>query len=89
MSPRTGRPTENPKNIRIGVRLTQDEKEMLDEWGREFLAESRRRTDLIRFGRFQDAWWDKKRDADTHYELFPFSQTQLEQNEYLKQNPGW
>lgn len=45
---------------------------MLDEWGREFLAESRRRTDLIRFGRFQDAWWDKKRDADTHYELFPF-----------------
>ena len=89
MSPRTGRPTENPKNIRIGVRLTQDEKEMLDEWGREFLAESRRRTDLIRFGRFQDAWWDKKRDADTHYELFPFSQTQLEQNEYLKQNPGY
>ncbi len=49
-----------------------DLKEMLDEWGREFLAESRRRTDLIRFGRFQDAWWDKKRDADTHYELFPF-----------------
>lgn len=44
---------------------------------------------LIRFGRFQDAWWDKKRDADTHYELFPFSQTQLEQNEYLKQNPGY
>mgnify|MGYP001785484717 CR=1 FL=1 len=31
MSPRTGRPTENPKNIRIGIRLTQDEKEMLDE----------------------------------------------------------
>ena len=27
--------------------------------------------------------------ADTHYELFPFSQTQLEQNEYLKQNPGY
>lgn len=41
------------------------------------------------FGRFQDAWWDKKQDADTHYELFPFSQTQLEQNEYLKQNPGY
>ena len=31
MSPRTGRPTENPKNARIGVRLTQDEKEMPDE----------------------------------------------------------
>ena len=31
----------------------------------------------------------QERDADTHYELFPFSQTQLEQNEYLKQNPGY
>lgn len=66
-----------------------DENEMLDEWGREFLAESRRRTDLIRFGRFQDAWWDKGRDADTHYELFPLSQYQLETNSYLSQIEGY
>ncbi len=70
-------------------RVKLDMDEMLDEWGREFLAESRRRTDLIRFGRFQEAWWDKKADADTHYELFPLSQDQLEQNLYLKQNPGY
>ena len=44
---------------------------------------------LIRFDRYQEAWWDKSRDADDHYELFPLSQTQLEQNEYLKQNPGY
>lgn len=31
MSPRTGRPTEEPKNIRVGVRLTEKEKKMLDE----------------------------------------------------------
>lgn len=31
MSPRTGRPTEEPKNIRVGVRLTEKEKRMLDE----------------------------------------------------------
>lgn len=31
MSPRTGRPTEEPKNVRIGVRLTEKEKKMLDE----------------------------------------------------------
>lgn len=31
MSPRTGRPTENPKNVRVGVRLTEKEKKMLDE----------------------------------------------------------
>ncbi len=35
MSPRTGRPTENPKNIRVGIRLTQDEKEMLDKCEKE------------------------------------------------------
>ena len=69
--------------------MALDLKEMLDEWGRESLAESRRRTDLIRFGRYQEAWWDKPQDADKHYELFPLSQTQLEQNEYLKQNPGY
>lgn len=35
MSPRTGRPTENPKNIRVGIRLTQDEKKMLDKCEKE------------------------------------------------------
>lgn len=66
-----------------------DMEEMLDEWGREFIMEGRRRTDLIRFGRFQEEWWDKPEDKDDHYELFPLSQTTLEQNPYLKQNPGY
>lgn len=69
------------------VKLDLDE--MLDEWGREFIQEGRRRTDLIRFGRFQEAWWDKPKDSDTHYELFPISRQALEQNKYLKQNPGY
>lgn len=69
------------------VKLGLDE--MLDEWGREFIQEGRRRTDLIRFGRFQEAWWDKPKDSDTHYELFPISRQALEQNKYLKQNPGY
>ena len=69
------------------VKLDLDE--MLDEWGREFIQEGRRRTDLIRFGRFQEAWWDKPKDSDTHYEIFPISRQALEQNKYLKQNPGY
>ncbi len=69
--------------------VTLDMDEMLDEWGREFLFEARRRTDLIRFGRFQDAWWDKPADPDKHYELFPLSSTQMSQNPYLVQNPGY
>ena len=63
--------------------------EMLDEWGREFIEEGRRRTDLIRFGRFQEAWWDKEKDADGHWAIFPISRQALEQNKYLKQNPGY
>lgn len=70
-------------------RAILDMEEMLDEWGREFLAESRRRTDLIRFGRFGEAWWDKEADEDTHWELYPISRTALNQNKYLKQNPGY
>lgn len=66
-----------------------DMAEMLDEWGREFLAESRRRTDLIRFGRFQEAWWDKPEDKSEHYEIFPINQEDLAQNKYLKQVPGY
>ncbi len=30
MSPRTGRPTDNPKNDRVGFRLSDDESKMLD-----------------------------------------------------------
>lgn len=31
MSPRTGRPTDNPKNIRFEVRLTEEQAKMLAE----------------------------------------------------------
>ena len=72
-----------------GGTVELDLDEMLDEWGREFLAESRRRTDLIRFGKFGEEWWDKTRDNSTHWELYPLSQDQLNQNKYLKQNPGY
>jgi len=92
-----------------------DQKEMLDEWGREndcphpvvcptMLPDTCRNESSL----YDDGFppeipvpthptflsdrvprWDKPRDADNHYELFPLSQTQLEQNEYLKQNPGY
>ena len=31
MSPRTGRPTDNPKKVRLEVRLTENQAEMLTE----------------------------------------------------------
>ena len=67
-----------------------DEKEMLDEWGREFFAESRRRIDLIRYGKFcSGTWWDKTPDADRHTEIFPIMRPILNSNPSLVQNPGY
>ncbi len=63
--------------------------ELLDERGREFAYEMTRREDLIRFGKFQDAWWEKSADADKHWEIFPIPQTVLTTNPALKQNPGY
>jgi hypothetical protein len=71
-----------------GSQLT--DQEMLDEWGREFLGENRRRTDLIRWGVFTTGtWWDKKPDADKHTEIFPIGRDILNANPQLKQNPGY
>ncbi len=67
-----------------------DEKEMLAEWGREFFAESRRRIDLIRFGKFSTGtWWDKNPDADSNTEIFPIMRPILNSNPSLVQNPGY
>ena len=69
---------------------TLDMDEMLDEWGREFFAESRRRIDLIRFGKFSTGtWWDKSPDADSHTEIFPIMRPILNANLKLVQNPGY
>ena len=70
------------------VELT--EQELLDEWGREFLAEGRRRIDLIRFGKFNTgAWWDKQPDSDDHTKIYPIPRKALDTNHGLVQNPGY
>ena len=75
-------------DIVIDSNLDMDE--MLDEWGREFFAESRRRIDLIRFGKFSSAsWWDKTPDAGNYTEIFPIMRPILNANKALKQNPGY
>ncbi|WPV02058.1 RagB/SusD family nutrient uptake outer membrane protein [Mucilaginibacter sp. cycad4] len=71
-----------------GSQLT--DQEMLDEWGREFIGENRRRTDLIRWGVFNTGtWWDKKPDGDKHTEIFPIGRDIINVNPQLKQNPGY
>ena len=82
-------PTGSP-SLYSGDGSQLNDQEMLDEWGREFIGENRRRTDLIRWGVFTTGtWWDKKPDADNHTEIFPIGRDILNVNPQLKQNPGY
>jgi hypothetical protein len=71
-----------------GATLT--EQELLDEWGREFIGEGRRRIDVIRFGKYNTGtWWDKTPDTDDHTKIYPIPLTALNTSPQLKQNPGY
>ena len=59
---------------------------LLAERGREMFAETVRRTDLVRFGVFTDAWWEKPEQPECK-ELFPIPKNQTDANPNLVQNP--
>lgn len=63
-------------------KLTEDE--FVAELGREFLGERHRRTDLVRWNRFGNAWWDKEVDKRDN-SVFPIPARALNSNPYLKQ----
>jgi len=51
-------------------------------------AEGTRRSDLIRFGKFNSAWWEKQASA-AFRNKFPIPLNQIQANPNLKQNPGY
>jgi hypothetical protein len=61
----------------------------------EFAGENKRRTDLIRFGKYLNQWsttmLNGKRDQTSkpYLILFPIPATQISSNPLLKQNPGY
>lgn len=63
--------------------LTDDE--FVDELSREFLGERHRRTDLIRWGKYGEEWWDKPKDAED-MTIFPIPNRALNANELLEGN---
>ncbi len=65
------------------------ESDILDERGRELYWEGVRRTDLIRFGKFNVAWAQKGDNVDAFRVLFTIPQQALDSNPNLKQNPGY
>ncbi|MEM1322796.1 MAG: RagB/SusD family nutrient uptake outer membrane protein [Bacteroidota bacterium] len=61
---------------------------MLAERAFEFYFESHRRTDLIRFGKFNDAWTEKP-VTDVQYRVFPIPLNALAASSNLVQNMGY
>jgi hypothetical protein len=75
----------NANNYTIAT-LTLDE--LLNERGRELAWEGHRRQDLIRFGKWQNAWFGKPVTPE-YKELYPIHNSILLANPNLSQNPGY
>lgn len=73
----------------VAVLTTLDLTTLLDERARELYWEGWRRQDLIRFGKFLEAWQEKAADPDPKTLLFPFPSQQLAVSPNLVQNPGY
>ena len=58
------------------------------ERGREMFAEASRRTDQIRFGKWNQPWWEKGQ-SQPFRALFPIPLQQINANPNLTQNPGY
>jgi hypothetical protein len=63
-----------------------NDSELLDEFGREFAFEGRRRQDLIRFGVWGNPWWAKP-SSGPNKKLYPIPISALSTNPNLTQNP--
>ncbi|MEO1623616.1 MAG: RagB/SusD family nutrient uptake outer membrane protein [Bacteroidota bacterium] len=61
---------------------------LLAERAFEFYFESHRRTDLIRFGKFNDAWTEKEA-SDVNKRVFPIPLNALASSSQLTQNQGY
>jgi hypothetical protein len=62
------------------------------ERGFELYWEMQRRTDMVRFGKFEGSWTEKT-SSDKNKRVFPIPQTAIDGASnlpgYLKQNPGY
>lgn len=64
------------------------EAEFLAERGREMFQEASRRTDLIRFGKYNGTWWEKPA-SQPFRNVFPIPQDQINAGTGLTQNAGY
>lgn len=76
---------------RAGVNdfTTLTEQDLLEERGRELFLEGWRRSDMIRFGKYNDKTTFKPYVSEDFRRLYPVPKDQLDANLNLKQNPGY
>lgn len=76
---------------------TLTERDIIDEWSREFYLEGRRRSDLVRFGMYttNKYLWDWKGGAQngtsvpSFYNVYPIPASDLNNNRNMTQNTGY
>jgi hypothetical protein len=66
-----------------------NEEILLAERARELYAEGFRRSDMIRFGVFLDARWEKPEVSPDYVKLWPIPESQIQANSNLIQNDGY
>jgi len=62
--------------------------DLYKERSRELAWECQHRTDMIRFGKFENSYGFKT-NADTYRRIFPIPTSALTTNSKLEQNPGY
>ena len=87
---RTSRTAYAVKGTPLTGTLTKDM--LFRERGFEFYWEMQRRTDMIRFGKYEGTWTEKT-NTDKNKRIYPIPQTAIDGAsnlpDYLKQNPGY
>ena len=74
-----------------------DEQTLIDEWGREFFMEGRRRSDLVRFGLFTGSkyLWSFKGGSENGQgipakcDIYPIPGDEIKNNPNMTQNPKY
>lgn len=72
----------------LGIISPLTEDDLYHEIQRELAFEAQARTIMIRFGRFNNTWWEKT-ITDPNKNVFPIPTGQLNGNPNLTQNPGY
>lgn len=67
--------------------LTLDK--LFEERQKEMALEGWVHNDLVRFGKYLEAWWAKPADSDARHILLPIPEEMLGSNPNLVQNPGY